>query len=164
MPMNITSKSRYALKIMMDLANQKGAITHRAEIAQRQGIPLDYMDQILGRLREGRLIDSIRGRSGGYRLAREARSISVHDIFTMVEDAFEPVRCLEGGVSCTMEHACSSKDAWTTISTAIRQALSGILLADLADHAWPASLAAVDLGIQECRAPRRRSGAEELNS
>lgn len=156
--MNITSKSRYALKIMMDLAEATIPITHRADIAQRQGIPLDYMDQILARLREGGLIESTRGRGGGYGLARSALQISVLEIFTVVEDAFEPVQCLEGGKGCLAEHVCSSKDAWGVISSAIRHTLSGIILADIAAHKMPLP---VEIGIQECRAPRRRSGAEK---
>lgn len=158
--MNITSKSRYALKIMMDLAESKIELTHRGDIAQRQGIPLDYMDQIMGRLKEGGLIGSTRGRSGGYRLVRPAYEVSVLEIFTAVEDAFEPVQCLDGGTGCVAEHFCSSKDAWGVISSAIRQALSGIILSDIVSRkvAHPFELPG---SIQECRAPRRRQGASK---
>ena len=154
--MNITSKSRYALKILMDLAEATEALTHRSDIAARQGIPLDYMDQILGRLRERGLIESTRGRSGGYKLARPAEDVSVLEIFTAVEDAFEPVQCLDGGTGCLAQHVCSSKDAWGVISSAIRQTLSGIILADITAHRMSLPF---DMGLQECRAPRRRSGA-----
>lgn len=167
--MNITSKSRYALKIMMDLAEAKSDLTHRSDIAQRQGIPLDYMDQIMSRLRERGLIGSTRGRSGGYRLSRAASEVSVLEIFTAVEDAFEPVQCLDGGHGCMAEHFCSSKDAWGAISSAIRQALSGIILSDIVarkvPHPFEAPTKEVQPhsespgGIQECRAPRRRVGA-----
>jgi Rrf2 family protein len=120
------------------------------------------MDQILGRLREGKLIESTRGRSGGYRLARAASTISVHEIFTAVEDAFEPVQCLgtTDHAACGAEHVCSSKDAWSQISGAIRQTLSGIILSDIAAHKASSLLRdGSPEPLQECRAPRRRSAA-----
>lgn len=156
--MNITSKSRYALKIMMDLAEAGAGLVHRSDISTRQGIPLEYMDQILIRLREGALIESTRGRSGGYRLARAASEVSVLEIFMAVEDAFEPVQCLDGGTGCVVQHMCSSKDAWGVISSAIRQALSGIILSEIVSHRQPLPF---DVGLQECRAPKRRSGASK---
>lgn len=162
--MNITSKSRYALKIMMDLAaTSDGSLTHRADIAGRQGIPLDYMDQILGRLRDAGLIASTRGRAGGYRLARSAMEVSALAIFTAVEDAFEPVCCLEGSAGgCVVEHLCGAKDAWGEISHAIHRSLSGILLSELVARDQ-ASHPVRPLGsllspLQECRAPSRRAG------
>ncbi len=165
--MNVTSKSRYALKIMMDLAGQgREELVHRSDIARRQGIPPDYMDQILGRLREGGLIDSTRGRSGGYRLARSADAVSVLEIFSAAEDAFQPVQCLEGGLGCVAEHVCSSKDAWGVISEAIRGSLSGIILTDLVAHKGtgkglktPANPLVTT--PQECRAPKRRAGGSK---
>lgn len=165
--MNVTSKSRYALKIMMDLAERaQGGLVHRSDIAARQGIPLDYMDQILVRLREGGLIDSTRGRSGGYRLAKPAATVSVLEIFSAAEDAFQPVQCLEGGLGCVAEHVCSSKDAWSVISGAIRGSLSGIILTDLV------ALKGTGKGLtmpqvphattpQECKAPKRRAGGSK---
>jgi len=165
--MNITSKSRYALKIMMDLSEHggPGEVIHRSDIASRQGVPLDYMDQILSRLRDKGMIASTRGRAGGYALVRDPAGVSVHEIFTAVEDAFEPVQCLEGSDGCSSEHVCSSKDAWGRISGAIRSALSGIMLSELATSKGrvleQGLLASVP---QECRAPRRRAGGTRLGT
>jgi Rrf2 family iron-sulfur cluster assembly transcriptional regulator len=172
--MNITSKSRYALKIMMDLAESSADRVQRHDIAGRQGIPPDYMDHILSRLRDAGLILSIRGRGGGYRLAKPADEISMLEIFVAVEDAFEPVQCLEGGVGCMVSHICSSKDVWTEISNAIRQSLSGIILSDVVAKKLPGTpafpLDALSEGLnaagarppvvrlQECRAPKKRAG------
>jgi len=162
--MNITSKSRYALKIMMDLAEHEGDLAHRSDIATRQGIPPDYMDHILGRLRERGLIDSTRGRGGGYRLARAASGVSVLEIFMAVEDAFQPVQCLQGGTGCIAEGICSSKDAWGLISNAIGGALSGIILTDLVAKKPYAKggESASGSATQECRAPKRRAGGSRL--
>ena len=161
--MNITSKSRYALKIMRDLCGHWAAddnqLIQRGDIAARQGIPLDYMDHILSRLREAGLIASTRGRSGGYRLAQLPMELTVLAIFTAVEDNFEPVQCLEGGTSCMAEHVCSSKDAWGVFSSAIRAALSGIILEDLVHQRGIArGLEFLTMTPQECRAPKRRAG------
>jgi Rrf2 family protein len=169
---NITSKSRYALKIMLDLAGQDEGgtgLTHRADVASRQGIPLEYMDQILGRLREAGLVVSTRGRRGGYQIGRKADAISMLEIFRSVEDAWLPVACLdghaEGGQSaCVAESVCSTRDTWSMISGAIGATLSGILLSDVLARKVPGPLSipvavasgAGVLAVQECRAPRRR--------
>ena len=166
--MNITSKSRYAVKIMMDLAVKApvggDALTHRSDVAKRQGIPLEYMDQIMGRLRDAGLIASTRGRSGGYKMGRPAESVSMHEIFTAVEDSYQPVQCLDGhktaAQTCSAAHICSSKDVWSDISMAISRSLSGIILADVVARHLPVrqdgdGLSALAMGLQECRAPRK---------
>ena len=172
--MNITAKSRYGLKIMMDLTEVVEGLAQRSDIAARQGIPLDYMDHVQSRLRDAGLIASTRGRSGGYRLARGADSVSMLEIFMAVEDSFQPVRCLEGegGHGCQVEHLCSSRDAWSEISNAIGKSLSGIILADIVAKKQSAKShepvadprSSPPRGeIQECRAPRRRALGAELS-
>ncbi len=159
--MNITSKSRYALKIIMDLLDRNESVIHRSDIAKRQGIPLEYMDQILARLREKGLLVSVRGRTGGYKLACDPNDISVFDIFAAVEDAFQPVQCLDGSQGCIAEHVCRSKDAWSVISDAIHDALSGIILTDLAGKKSSGALTGglrEGSSAHECRAPKRRAG------
>ena len=139
--MNITSKSRYALKIMLDLSQcAPNEHTHRTGVAERQGIPLDYMDHILSRLRERQLIASIRGRGGGYRLARPPAQIDVWQIFSAVEDGFKPVQCLDSSHNCQVEAFCSSKDAWSQIAESIYSSLSGISLGNLVAKSSSASL------------------------
>ncbi len=162
--MNITSKSRYALKILMDLLDRNEDVIHRSDIAERQGIPSDYMDQILARLREGGLISSLRGRSGGYRFAKDPSDISVFDIFVAVEDAFQPVQCLDHTQGCIARDVCRSKDAWSVISDAIHGALSGIILTDLADKKVTTERVDSVKGAtpHECRAPKRRVGGTKV--
>jgi Rrf2 family iron-sulfur cluster assembly transcriptional regulator len=141
------------------------ALAHRSDVSARQGIPLEYMDQILGRLRDAGLIASTRGRGGGYRLAKEAAEISMHDIFTSVEDAYQPVQCLDGhkeGVApCGASPICVSKDVWSDISLAISRSLSGIILADVVARHNPMRPGGAEalpdglMGLQECRPPRK---------
>lgn len=156
--MNITSKSRYALKILMDLAQHPDTVVHRQDIASRQGIPLDYMDHILTRMREAGLIESMRGRAGGYKLLKSPEKISVYDVFTTVEDAFQPVQCLDGGRGCVAEHVCSSKDAWSEITNAVSATLSGIILAEIVEKSQNTKAPDAESVVHECRAPKRRSG------
>ncbi len=151
--MNVTSKSRYALKIMMDLSHfSHQPLVRRSEIAQRQGIPTDYLDQIMIRLRAGNLVASTRGRSGGYRLARPASQITMWDLFSAVEESIVPVDCISRGSDiCDFEQSCLSKNAWVEIFGSIRHSLNGITLASLTDR-WAAEHAACPAGgIQECR-------------
>ena len=132
--MNLTSKSRYALKIMMDLAHFGASqpLVRRGEIASRQGIPTDYLDQIMIRLRAGNLVESTRGRSGGYRLARPADEITMWDLFATVEESMIPVECIPSGHTCDFEGSCSSQNAWNTIFGAIQTSFGGITLGQLA--------------------------------
>lgn len=131
--MNLTSKSRYALKIMMDLAHfgATQALVRRSEIASRQGVPTDYLDQIMIKLRAGRLVESIRGRSGGYKLARSPESITMWDLFSAVEDSMIPVECLASGEACDFETSCSSRESWKKIFLALKSSLGEITLAQL---------------------------------
>lgn len=171
-PVNITSKSRYALKIMMDLAHHSpvpnppppesesgfiagnpplAAIIRRNDIARRQGIPTEYLDQIMMRLRGASLVDSVRGRAGGYRLGRNAESITLWDVFASVEDSIFPVECVAHGDPCGFENSCITRGPWTEIFESMRAPLMKMTLAD-ATFRWadehrmcPAG------GIRECR-------------
>ena len=158
--MNLTSRSRYALKIMMDLAHYGASqpLVRRSDIASRQGIPTDYLDQIMVKLRAGNLVESIRGRSGGYKLARPAGEITMWDLFSSVEESMIPVECISSGQACDFESSCSSKDAWYAIFGAVKSSLSGIKLETLAQQwAGEVGVSVKDVlqgdlrQVQECR-------------
>lgn len=151
--MNMTSKSRYALKIMMDLTHYR-AQPHvkRIDIAKRQGIPPDYLDQIMVRLRSGKLVESIRGRGGGYKLARPPELISLWDVFGAVEDSIYPVECVGKTHACDFETACVSKSAWDEIFAALRAPLKQMNLMSIADK-WANEHRMCPVGgLRECRA------------
>ena len=137
---------------MMDLAYHRDKPhVHRHEIAKRQGIPADYMDQILVRLRRGEFISSVRGRGGGYRLAKPAATIDMWQLFSVVEDHFQPVMCQEEVRSCAYELSCVSKPAWDTIVDGIRSTLQNLTLEDLL-HQTPALHEMCPVGgLRECR-------------
>jgi Rrf2 family iron-sulfur cluster assembly transcriptional regulator len=112
--MNFTAKSRYALKIMIDLAMHQGQGPQTREaISARQHVPLDFMDQITARLRAKSLIKSLRGRRGGFELLREPHLITLWDVFAAVEDHLHPVKCLH--TSCSLVPTCNAYDAWNDV-------------------------------------------------
>ncbi|MBI2602633.1 MAG: Rrf2 family transcriptional regulator [Deltaproteobacteria bacterium] len=131
--MNITAKSRYALKIMMDLSlHEEGGHQQRHNIAVRQGIPLDFMDQVTARLRSASLIESIRGRSGGFKLSKASPKISLWDIFQAVEDNLYPVKCLDHE-KCALEGMCVSIDAWDEVFSILKNELQKRSLQEVVD-------------------------------
>ena len=126
--MRLTTKGRYAVTAMLDLAlhYQDGPIT-LADISQRQGISLSYLEQLFSKLRKQGLVDSTRGPGGGYRLSREANNIAVADVITAVDEKVETTRC--GGLSnCQDDQQCLTHELWTELSGQIHQFLMGISL------------------------------------
>jgi Rrf2 family protein len=164
---NITSKGRYALKIMIDLAlHVEDGKQQRLEIAERQGIPPDYIDQILSRLRASQLIESIRGRYGGFLLDKEPSEISAWDIFAAAEDTLYPVRCMES-TGCGCDQSCSTKDIWGDLFSDLEMNLRKKSLTHLVD-VWKRSEDKTLVGegfptlnrgqkiVRECKAPIKR--------
>ncbi|MDH5370158.1 MAG: Fe-S cluster assembly transcriptional regulator IscR [Gammaproteobacteria bacterium] len=132
--MRLTTKGRYAVTAMLDLAlhYKDGPIT-LADISQRQGISLSYLEQLFSRLRKQELVDSTRGPGGGYRLSRDAHQIAVADVITAVDEKVETTRC--GGLSnCQDDSQCLTHDLWTELSTQIHDFLMGISLGNLVER------------------------------
>jgi len=129
--MKLTTKGRYAVTAMLDLAlhYQKGAVT-LAEIAKRQGISLSYLEQLFARLRRSGLVDSVRGPGGGYTLATEPSKISVVEIIQAINENIDARRC-SGEKNCHGDEACLTHQLWEDLSERIHAFLSGITLADL---------------------------------
>ncbi len=150
--MNITSRSRYALKIMLDMTQQGSKeLVKRHDIVQRQGIPEKYLDQIMIRLRKAGLVQSIRGRLGGYQLGREPNDISVWEIFRAVEDGIYPVLCVdEHQAPCNFQHSCSANEPWQIIFGAIRRPLEDLRLSEVLLRMGTVQRARHAEGVQEC--------------
>lgn len=132
--MRLTTKGRYAVTAMLDLAlhYKDGPIT-LADISKRQGISLSYLEQLFSRLRKQELVDSTRGPGGGYRLSRDSYEIAVADVITAVDEKVETTRC--GGLSnCQDDSQCLTHDLWTELSSQIHNFLMGISLGNLVDR------------------------------
>jgi Rrf2 family iron-sulfur cluster assembly transcriptional regulator len=129
--MRLTTRGRYAVTAMLDLAlhDDEGPIT-LADVADRQGISLSYLEQLFTRLRRRGLVQSARGPRGGYRLGRAAADMSVADVIAAVDESVDATRC-GGKENCHDSHRCLTHDLWEGLSREIHSFLSRISLAEL---------------------------------
>lgn len=132
--MKLTTKGRYAVTAMLDLAlNQGQGPINLAEISSRQGISLSYLEQLFSRLRKQGLVDSARGPGGGYLLGKSAQEISVVDVIRAVDETVDATRC-GGSKNCHGEERCITHDLWEELSMQIAEFLAGISLFDLVER------------------------------
>ena len=132
--MKLTTKGRYAVTAMLDLAThyKEGPIT-LADISKRQGISLSYLEQLFSRLRRRGLVSSVRGPGGGYRLARPADDIVVIDVITAVDEDVDIRKC--GGLgNCQDNDTCLTHELWCDLSEQIQDFLSNISLGQLVER------------------------------
>ncbi|MGV8843181.1 MAG: Rrf2 family transcriptional regulator [Pseudomonas sp.] len=129
--MRLTTKGRYAVTAMLDLAfhEDQGPIT-LAQISQRQGVSISYLEQLFAKLRRCKLVTSVRGPGGGYRLANSPALISVAQIVEAVDDSMDATRCL-GRADCQQGEQCLTHHLWSDLSERLQQFLNNISLADL---------------------------------
>ena len=129
--MRLTTKGRYAVTAMLDLAlhQGEGPIT-LADIASRQGISLSYLEQLFSRLRRRDLVSSVRGPGGGYTLGREPDTIFVAEVITAVDENVDTTRC-GGANNCQNNERCLTHDLWHDLSNRIYGYLNQISLLDL---------------------------------
>lgn len=129
--MRLTTKGRYAVTAMLDLAyhSQKKPVT-LTDIAARQTISLSYLEQLFARLRRANMVKGIRGPGGGYTLAGKAREINIADIVAAVDEPIYATKC-GGEANCQKDQACLTHDLWMGLSEQIRDYLKGITLAQL---------------------------------
>lgn len=129
--MKLTTKGRYAVTAMLDLALHfdKGPVT-LADISKRQGISLSYLEQLFARLRKNKLVKSVRGPGGGYLLSRDAESVDIAEIIDAVSETVDATRC-GGRGDCQDGEQCLSHQLWCDLSDQIYDFLKGITLADV---------------------------------
>ncbi|MCU7853512.1 MAG: Fe-S cluster assembly transcriptional regulator IscR [Candidatus Thiodiazotropha sp. (ex Monitilora ramsayi)] len=132
--MKLTTKGRYAVTAMLDLALHygEGPIT-LADIAQRQGISLSYLEQLFSRLRRQSLVASVRGPGGGYSLGKEAREIFIGEVISAVDENMDTTKC-HGAHNCQNNERCLTHDLWSDLSNQIYSYLNNISLQDLMDR------------------------------
>ena len=131
--MNLTSKGRYALRVMLDLAQhrEEGYISLKT-IADRQGYSMKYLEMIVGSLKREGLVASTRGKEGGYRLVRDPEDYTIGEILRCIEDNLAPVACIKAGDICC-EHAgeCMTVPMWKELDDITNAYLDGVSLQDL---------------------------------
>ncbi|WP_293266863.1 Fe-S cluster assembly transcriptional regulator IscR [Neptunomonas sp.] len=129
--MRLTTKGRYAVTAMLDLALHEGqGPISLADISERQGISLSYLEQLFAKLRRNSLVKSVRGPGGGYQLNHEKQSISVAQVVDAVNESVEATGCGRQG-DCQNGETCLTHHLWCDLSNQIHSFLNGISLADL---------------------------------
>ena len=133
-PMRLSTKGRYGVTAMMDLAihDNAGPVT-LADISQCQGISLSYLEQLFSKLRKGGLVEGVRGPGGGYRLSRPAEEISIAEIITAVDEKVDMTNCDQKG-NCHEGEKCLTHELWSELSKRLFDFLQGITLAQFVDR------------------------------
>ena len=167
--MMFSSKSEYGVRVMVELARRTGgkSVVSLAEIAERNEMPLAYLEHLVARLRKAGLVDSRRGARGGYLLARPADQITMAEIIEALEGSIAPMECIslgpDGTIVCSREsdpeHGCPTKLLWTKVRSSIVRTLMDTTLADLVgsrEHPVPISdgKMPVPAAIAPARSPR----------
>lgn len=134
--MKISTKGRYALRMLLDLAkNQGDGYVSLKDIAKRQGISKKYLEQIVSMLNRPDILKTNRGYQGGYRLAKSADDYTVGDILRITEGGLAPVACLENDpIECDRAESCETLYVWKGLNKAINEYLDGITLQDIIDR------------------------------
>lgn len=134
--MRISTKGRYALRIMLDLAQHtdQGSVALR-EISERQKITPKYMESIMSLLLRDQLVQSLRGKAGGYKLTKTADKYNLYEILSSAEGGLAPVHCLSMDENdCPIRQTCLTIPVWEGLHKAIEDYLSGISLQTLIDQ------------------------------
>ena len=137
--MRLTTKGRFAVTAMIDLAlrQNKGPVT-LAGISERQEISLSYLEQLFGKLRRHKIVESVRGPGGGYNLARRADKVTVADIIIAVDEPLDATQC--GGMeNCRSSNheggsRCMTHELWSTLNAKMVDYLDSVSLQDLVDQ------------------------------
>ena len=134
--MMISTRGRYALRILVDLAeNQSEGYITLKEAADRQEISEKYLESIIKDLVKARFVEGLRGKGGGYRLSRPAEEISVLDVLHSADGAIVPVACLEeGSAPCSRAAVCKTLPLWKGLDRVVSEYLSGFTVRDLAEN------------------------------
>lgn len=133
--MKISTKGRYALRLMLDLAiNHTGNYIPLKAIAQRQEISDKYLEQIIHILSKSGFVQSARGAQGGYRLARKPADYTVGEILRLVEGSLAPVSCLDCGNGCDRMDRCITISLYKKIQDAVDSVVDHTTLQDMIDE------------------------------
>lgn len=134
--MLISTKGRYALRVMIDLAeHQSEEFISLKEIAQRQEISEKYLESIIRILVKAKVVESLRGKGGGYRLRKAPEQYTVDSILRLTEESLAPVTCLESNAeACSRSGGCRTLALWQGLDKVIRKYLESVTIADLVEQ------------------------------
>lgn len=134
--MKISTKGRYALRVMLDLAvNNTGEYIALKDVASRQGITVKYLEQVINLLKKAGYVISYRGNNGGYKLAKAPSEYKVGDILRVAEGSLAPVACLDtGSVICDRASICPTLKFWIGLDRAVSDYVDSYTLQMLLDE------------------------------
>ena len=134
--MMISTRGRYALRVMIDLAEHAGeGYIPMKDVAERQDISLKYLEKLMPVLSTAHLVEGLHGKGGGYRLTRDPREYRVGEILRLMEGNLSPVACLEeGAVPCPRASFCKTLPLWSKLNRAIADCLDSVTLSELAEE------------------------------
>lgn len=131
--MMISTRGRYALRVMIDLAeHQEDGYTPMKDVAKRQSVSLGYMEKILPVLVRNGIVEGLQGKTGGYRLIRKPEEYTLGEILRLTEGSLAPVACLEcGATPCDKATDCRTLPVWTELDRRINEYLDSVTVSDL---------------------------------
>lgn len=133
--MKVSTKGRYALRLMLDLAvNNTGEPISLKDIARRQEISDKYLEQIISVLNKANYVKSIRGAQGGYILTKKPEEYTIGMILRLTEGSLAPVACVEADNTCEKIHDCATVLVWQKMNEAINDVVDHMTLQDLVDY------------------------------
>lgn len=130
----VSTKGRYALRVMIELASNPGKKVPLKQIANDQGISLKYLESIMPQLTKAGFVTAIHGKGGGYELAVSPDECTVSDIINVAEGPILTVSCLDPEVTCERSSTCKTLPIWKELDGMINDYLSKVKLADLIDN------------------------------
>jgi Rrf2 family protein len=142
--MLFSTKAEYGVRLMVELGRQPASTPiSLSAVAEKERLPLSYLEHLVAKLRKAGLVVSTRGAHGGYSLARGAADITLDEVVEALEGQIAPMECFhetpEGKVLCSHEsdgdHACATKLLWTRVQGGVTRALAGTTLAELVEFA-----------------------------
>ena len=128
----VSTRGRYALRVMLDMAEQgEGATVPLKDIAERQELSLKYLESIMPNLKESGLVTGVAGKGGGYKLSKPADQYTVGEILRVSEDQMAPVACVTGGFVCPKADTCKTLPMWKKLDDIMSDYLDTVKLTDL---------------------------------
>lgn len=134
--MMVSTKGRYALRIMLDLSrHMDDGYISLAKISEREGISVKYLEAIVAMLNKAGMVESLRGKEGGYRLTKKPEEYTVASIIKLTEHSIAPVSCLESETnSCERAYHCLTLPMWTKLEGIVDEYLESVTLKDLLEN------------------------------
>jgi Rrf2 family protein len=130
--MKLSTRTRYGIRAIIELAQHEGKRPLQLKlIAERQGISVKYLEQLMSLLRSSGFVRSVRGSKGGYILARAPEQIKLNEVFRCLEGPVTTAECTENQDYCERAADCVAREVWLQVEEAIQRVLSSISLADL---------------------------------